>query len=85
MKSAIEQLILDNSLYMESIATNDKYNELLGECDKIYEKLKATLNSEQMDLLDKLIFNHMGLEAEASECYLIHGFKTGLKIMNECL
>ena len=85
MKSAVEQLILDNSLYMESIATNDKYNELLGECDKIYEKLKATLNSEQMELLDKLIFNHMGLEAEASECYLIHGFKTGLKLMNECL
>lgn len=85
MKSVIEQLILDNSLYMESITTNERYSNLLGECDKIYENLKATLNSEQVELLDKLIFNHMGLEAEASECYLIHGFKTGLKLMFECL
>ncbi len=85
MKSAIEQLILDNSLYMERIATSENYSNLLGECDKIYEKLKATLNPEQIELLDKLIFNHMGLEAEASECYLIHGFKTGLKLTIECL
>ena len=85
MKSAIERLVLDNSSFMEDIPTSESYNNLLGECDKIYKELKASLTPEQVELLDKLIFNHMGLEAEATERYLIQGFKAAVKLMVECL
>ena len=85
MESAIEQLILDNCTIMEHITINERYSNLLDESDKIYEKLKETLSPEQAELLDKLILNHMSMEAEASERYLIHGFKTAVKLMVECL
>ncbi len=44
MKSAIEQLISDNSDFMENIPESEKYDSLLEESDKIYEELKAMLN-----------------------------------------
>ena len=85
MKSAIDKLILENCEFMEDIHITERYSNLLGETDKIYNKLKETLTDEQAELLDKLVFNHMGMEADATEYYLIHGFKTAVKLMVECL
>ena len=84
-KSTFEEIILENSLFMENITTNERYKELLDENDKIYKKLTSMLTAEQIEILDKLIFNHLGMEAEATECYLEHGFKAGLKLLAECL
>ncbi len=85
MKSAIEQLISDNSDFMENIPESEKYDSLLEESDKIYEELKAMLNPEQIKLLDKFISCNLNIEIESSERHLIHGFKTGLKLIIECL
>ena len=85
MKSAIEQLILENGTYMEDIRTTETYDKLLGECDNIYKQLKATLNPEQIELLDELVYKNMGLEADATDRFFVHGFKTGIKLIVECM
>ena len=85
MKSAIEQLILENGAYMEDMRTTETYDNLLSECDKICKQLKATLTPEQAELLDELIYKNMGLEAEATDRFFVHGFKTGIKLIIECL
>ena len=85
MKSEIEELILENCSFMQNIKTTDSYIDLCDDNDKIYKRLKATLNKEQLELLDKLVLNAMGMEAEATESYLLHGFKTGIRLIIECL
>ncbi|MDE6585842.1 MAG: hypothetical protein K2K80_04085 [Clostridia bacterium] len=85
MKSAIDELILKNSTFMENVTLNETYWQLINNCNEIYCKLKETLNEKQVELLDKLIYNHEGLEAEASELNLLHGFKAGIRLMIECL
>ena len=85
MKNAIEELILQNSQFIDNIQYNKEYWQLIEYGNKICEKLKATLNKEQIELLDKLLDNHADLSAEASECHLLQGFKAGIKLMAECL
>lgn len=85
MKSVIEKLILENCEFMEDIPTSESYNNLLDENDKIYLKLKEMLTPEQLELLDKLVYNHESMELNATEDYLAHGFKTAVKMMVECL
>ncbi|MDE7439291.1 MAG: hypothetical protein K2N23_02125 [Clostridia bacterium] len=85
MKSIIEELISQNSQFMDNIKYNEEYWQLTKYGNNIYEKLKATLNKKQIELLDKLLDNHADLSAEASECHLLQGFKAGIKLMVECL
>ena len=85
MKSAIEELILNNNVFMENVTVNETYWQLINNCNEIYNKLKESLNEEQVKLLDKLIDNHECLETESTETHLLHGFKTGVKLIIECL
>ncbi len=85
MKSAIEELILLNSNFMDNIQYNEKSREIIDDFNKLYEKLKATLNEEQIKLLDNLINLRIDFEAEDCDCNLIHGFKTAVRLMTECL
>ncbi len=85
MKSAFEELILQNSLYMESIKYGETYNQALRERDKNYKNLVKTLTKEQAELLENLVNSHIRLEAEASDCNLFEGFKAAIRLMMECL
>ena len=85
MKSVIEELIFKNSNFMDNIQYKETYWQLTEYSNTIYEKLKAGLNKEQIELLDKLMDNHTDLAAQESECHLLYGFKAGLKLMAECL
>ena len=85
MKSAIEELIFKNGHFMDSIQYNEKSKQILDEHDKVYEKLKSTLNEEQINLLDSLIDLRTAFEVEDNDCALLHGFKTAIRLMTECL
>lgn len=85
MNSAIEDLILQNSSFMDNIPYNEKYWQLLEEGGKLYNRLKETLNDEQIELLNEFINNNLNSEAEVAECNLLHGFKTAMRLMKECL
>ncbi len=85
MKSAIEELIFQNSLFMENIPYGETYKHLLAERDENYEKLIKTLNKEQIELLENLINSQISLEAEAGDRNLSEGFKLGIRLLIECL
>lgn len=85
MASAIDELIFNNSSFMDNISYSKTSKQILYECDKVYEKLKSQLNEEQIKLLDELVNLRIGLEAEESDCMLLFGFKTAVKLMAECL
>lgn len=84
MKNIIDELILQNSLFMESIKYGDTYQNILYESNKTYEKLLKTLNKEQAKLLEELINSHTSLEAEGNDCNFIAGFKAAVKLIIEC-
>lgn len=85
MKSATDELIFENSTFIESIPTNEEYRKLLIESDELYKKLEESLNAEQLKLLDELLDKQIGMQAESSDNYLLKGFKTGVKLIIECL
>ncbi|MDE6441385.1 MAG: hypothetical protein K2L12_01360 [Clostridia bacterium] len=84
-KSAIKELIFENSTFMENIPSNNKYHQLLDKSIELYTKLKESLNEEQLKLLDELVNSQAGMQAESDDCHLLKGFKTGLRLIIECL
>lgn len=85
MKSAIDELIFENSTYMENISISEEYRKLLKESDELYKKLKKSLNEEQLKLLDEFLDKQIDMQAESSDNHLLKGFRTGVKLIIECL
>lgn len=50
--SILYNYINKNGEFMETIKPDKEYNRLDKEADKYYDKLKATLNKEQIDCLN---------------------------------
>ena len=84
MKNMIEELILQNSLFMERINYGEKYDEIFHENNKNQEKFLKTLNEEQAKMFNEIINGQIRLEAEGNDCNFIAGFKAAIKLMIEC-
>ena len=77
-------LSVDSGIH-EKIKQNKEYEKLSEEGFKIYDKLKDTLNGEQIMQLNKLSDTHMGLQCESSDKYFKAGVKFGVRFIIECL
>ena len=83
MKSAIEELILDNCTFIENIKPTKEYLKLVEQTNKIYLQLKEQLTEEQFELVDEIINNHIAMEAEAVDHHMVKGIKAGLRLCAE--
>ncbi len=61
MKSMIDEMIFQNSIFMDSIKNGKEYEAIMQERDKIYEKLVKTLDNAQCELLEELVNSHIHL------------------------
>ena len=84
-QTAIEEIILGNSRFIESITCSKEYNRKTDINDDLYEQLTKLLNDEQIALLNKLVDSHCDLEVETANTYLIKGVKIGMKLLAESL
>lgn len=83
--SILYNYINKNGEFMETIKPDKEYNRFDKEADKYYDKLKATLNKEQIDCLNNYADANLAANCEFVRAAFKTGFKSGVSLIFECL
>lgn len=83
--SILYNYINKNGEFMETIKPDKEYNRFDKEADKYYDKLKATLNKEQIDCLNNFADANLAANCEFVRAAFKTGFMSGVSLIVECL
>lgn len=84
-RSIIDYLFAPDSGIQGKIRNNENYAEYQILADKNYKKLEKTLNEEQKEILNKLVYCYSDAEFVSNGFYFKEGVKLGVRFVCESM
>lgn len=85
MRSTIHDVLYCKKGNVNNIPQSEEYKEALKQFHSVYDKLEATLNDEQKNLLNDLYFSDGLVMSEIEITFFEEGFKLATKLITDGL